>query len=77
MSRQRIKVDGNGFDAEGEEYTLKAEQWVVDAGYMVNVPVCLIYPDGSELYLDYAKVTPLGLQHLAEELPKEELHDGA
>lgn len=76
MSRQRIMVNSDGFDADGEDYALEAERWVVDAGYMKNVPVCLIYPDGTELYKDAAVVTPLGIKHLAEVLP-DDLKGGA
>ena len=71
MKRERIAVNMQGIDADGNDFEFAAEPWAVQAGLMVNVPVTLIYPGGEEVSTLQAKITPKGMVKLAEILPRE------
>lgn len=66
---QIIDVDLNGVSADGEDFSDVAAPEAVEAGYMVNTPVRLRYPDGSVREATRAEVTQRGLDQLMRDLP--------
>lgn len=71
MNRERIAVNKQGVDADGNDFELVAEPWAIQAGLMVNVPVTLVFPCGKEVNTLLAKITPEGMIELAKSLPRD------
>lgn len=67
MMTRIIDVDANGTGSDGEDYTSYAARAVVAAGYLVNVPTLIRYPDGRVTHGNQVRVTPKGLTRLARE----------
>ena len=76
MKRERIAVNEQGIDAEGNNFELAAEPWVVQAGLMINVPVTLIFSDGREVKTFQAKITPEGVKQISKQISEEAQHNG-
>lgn len=70
MPSEVIKVDWRGRDAAGDEYTDVAAREQVAAGFLVNVPVILQYPDGRRVRRSRVEVTPAGIEFLRTNLPR-------
>lgn len=62
-----IDVDANGHGPDGEDFGLVADQDHVDAGYFVNRPVALRFPDGTVIEGNRVLVTEDGRDFLVEE----------
>jgi hypothetical protein len=63
-----IKVDAEGICAAGEFYDHAAQHEMVAAGYMVNRPVLLQYPDGRMVEGTQVRVTDTGMAFLAKKM---------
>lgn len=61
MKREVIHVDADGVSPDGDTFELVATPDAIRDGFMVNVPVTLVFPDGRRLDTTQAKVTPLGM----------------
>lgn len=64
-----VDEDGNGFD--GEEIGLVASPEAVAAGWMINKPVVLNFPDGSKAFSTQPVITPAGMEKFSREFPVE------
>ena len=73
VAMEVIKVNRHGEDADGNGYDYMASQRMIDAGYMVNTPVVLEYPDGRLISAHRVGVTPDGIAFLQAELAR---HNG-
>ncbi|CAH1696804.1 Two component transcriptional regulator [Hyphomicrobiales bacterium] len=73
IAMEVIKVNRQGEDADGNAYDFMASPQMIDAGYMVNTPVVLEYPDGRLISAHRVGVTPAGIAFLQAELAR---HNG-
>ncbi len=64
-----IDVDAHGRDAEGNSYDNTAAPESVAAGYLINEPVILRYPNGRLARANEVQVTPCGLEWLRRVMP--------
>lgn len=64
-----VKVDWDGKDATGGDYTVVATPEAVALGYMHNIPTLIQYPDGRVQTGNQVMVTPKGLEFLKREVP--------
>ena len=69
MKRQVVQVNESGLDENGEGFDIAATSEAITAGWMVNVPVTLVFPDGRKMDTNRAELTPRGLNRLAQILP--------
>lgn len=72
MSASIIKVDRNGLGPDGDSYDHLANPDLVRAGYMVNRPVLIQYPDGRLKEGNEIRLTAKGIEHLRRNLPVED-----
>ena len=70
MKRKIIYVDANGISQDGEDFGLAATPEAIKAGFMINAPVTLVFPDGRRLDTNQAKITPAGLATMARAFGK-------
>lgn len=61
MKRQVIAVNEFGIDADGHDYSIGATTEAIQAGFMVNLPVTLVFPDGRRFDTTQARLTPVGI----------------
>lgn len=67
MNLPIIKVDRKGRDAMGEDYTHEAAPHIVAAGYMINIPTLIQWPNGKVETGNLVKITPTGVEYLKRE----------
>ncbi len=65
-----IDVDEDGFDADGQEFSLEGCADRVRAGLLVNQPVRLRYPDGRVRAGNRVLITPAGRARIARLLKR-------
>ncbi|ATN34124.1 hypothetical protein ACO34A_09930 [Rhizobium sp. ACO-34A] len=68
MTLQIIKVDKHGRDAAGDDYTYFAAPHVVAAGYAINQPTLIQYPNGKVETGNLVKFTPSGVAYIKREM---------
>lgn len=68
MTLQIIKVDKDGLDAAGDDYTHVAAQHIVAAGYAINVPTLIEWPNGYIETGNIVKFTPAGVEYIKRQL---------
>lgn len=69
MNFDVIDVDEDGIGFEGEEIGLVASPEAVAAGWMINKPVVLNFPDGSKAFSTQPVITPAGMEKFSREYP--------
>ena len=69
---QIVDVDDQGERLDGEPM-MTATRQAIRAGFMVNVPIVLRYPDGRLVEGHEARVTPKGMAVAAREMTKGEV----
>jgi hypothetical protein len=70
MTLQIVKVDKDGCDAAGDDYTHVAAPHIVAAGYAINLPTLIQYPNGKIDTGNLVKFTPAGVEYIKRELAK-------
>lgn len=68
MTIQIVKVDRDGRDTSGEDYTHAAAPHIVAAGYAINFPTLIQYPSGKIETGNLVKFTPAGVEYIKREL---------
>lgn len=71
MTRPVIKVGISGKASDGEEFDHAAIPEMVNAGYMINRPVILEYPDGVRVTGNQVRITPAGMDFFRRTVPLE------
>lgn len=61
-----IDVDANGRAADGSDFSDVAAPDAVKAGFVINKPVTLRFPDGTLKRTTQARITPKGMKVLAQ-----------
>ncbi|NBB52013.1 hypothetical protein GVN24_27390 [Rhizobium sp. CRIBSB] len=61
---QVVRVDQNGCDANGDDYTHTAAPHIVAAGYAINQPTLIQYPNGKIETGNLVKFTPTGVEFI-------------
>ncbi|WP_116654888.1 hypothetical protein [Pelagibacterium sediminicola] len=68
-----IHVDAKGIAPDGETFTNVAAPEMVAAGYMLNEPVLLRFPDGLIVRSTQVRITPAGMDYLQRRMTADAL----
>ncbi len=71
IAPRTLDVDENGEPLNGEQLMI-ATRKAIRAGFMINAPIILRFPDGRLVESLEGRITPKGLKQAAMEMGKDE-----